>query len=49
MKKKDIKYRQGRSKDHQARNEETAFLAYGFMLITFTAVMFGLLVDKLIG
>lgn len=44
-----MRYRQGRSKEHQTRNEQTAFLAYGFMLITFTAVMFGLLVDRLIG
>lgn len=49
MKKKDIKYRQGRSKQQVETNEKVAFMAYGCMLIGFTALMFGLLIDKLIG
>lgn len=49
MKKKDIEYRQGRSKEQQSRNEEVAFYAYGCMLVGFTAVMFGVLIDRLIG
>ena len=49
MKKKDIKFRQGRSKQQVERNEKTAMMAFGCMLIGFTAMMFGLLIDKLIG
>ena len=48
MTKKDIKYRQGRSKEQVQVNEKVAFAGFGFMLIAFTALMFGLLIDRLI-
>lgn len=49
MTKKDLKYRQGRSKEQVKANEKVAFMAFGCMLIGFTALMFGLLIDRLIG
>lgn len=49
MNKKDINYRQGRSKQQVQTNEKVAFYAFGFMLIGFTVLMFGLLIDRLIG
>lgn len=49
MTKKDFKYRQGRSKEQVQANEKLAVAAFGFMLIALTALMFGLLIDRLIG
>lgn len=49
MNKKDITYRQGRSKQQVQSNEKVAFFAFGFMLIGFTVLMFGMLIERLIG
>lgn len=48
MKKKDYKYRQGRSKQQVERNEKTAMMAFGCIGIAFVAMVFGLLIDKFI-
>ena len=48
MKKNDLKYRQGRSKRQVEANEKAAFMAFGCILIGFTALMFGLLIERLI-
>lgn len=49
MKKKDIKYRQGRSKQQVEENEKVAFIAYSLLLVVFTGLMFGLLIERLVG
>ena len=49
MKEKRFRSGQGRSQKQIESNEKVAFMAYGCMLIGFTALMFGLLLDKLIG
>lgn len=48
MKEKRFRSGQGRSKKQIESNYQVAFMAYGVMLITFTAIMFGLLIDRLI-
>lgn len=49
MTKRQIRSGQGRSQKQIDSNEKVAFMAFGCMLIGFTALMFGLLIDRLIG
>lgn len=49
MKQKRFRSGQGRSQKQIESNEKVAFMAYGCMLIGFTALLFGLLIEKLLG
>lgn len=49
MKQKRFRSGQGRSQKQIESNEKVAFMAYGCMLIGFAALLFGLLIEKLLG
>ena len=49
MKEKRFRSGQGRSQKQIESNEKVAFMALGCMAAGFTALMFGLLIERLIG